>query len=95
MRGAKLPRMDLVTWDEFVGLPDDDRRELIDGELVEVEVPTFEHDRIVSRLCQLLWNWMDAHEPGGPKLLNPRWAMSLLRGPMTKQELLRAREGAG
>jgi len=39
MRGAKLVRMALVTWDEFVALPEDDRRELIDGVLVEVEMP--------------------------------------------------------
>jgi Uma2 family endonuclease len=56
--------MDLVSWDEFVALPDNDRRELIDGELVEVEVPNHAHDRIVARLCQFLWNWADEHDPG-------------------------------
>ena len=54
MRGAKLPRMDLVTWDEFVALPDDDRRELIDGELVEIEVPKRTHERVVMRLGAVL-----------------------------------------
>jgi len=32
------------TWDDFVALDEDDLRELIDGELVEVEVPTKLHE---------------------------------------------------
>jgi len=39
------------TWDDFVALEEDDLRELIDGELVEVEVPTASHEYIVWRLC--------------------------------------------
>ena len=35
------------TWDDFVALEEDDLRELIDGELVEVEVPTKLHEYIV------------------------------------------------
>jgi Uma2 family endonuclease len=35
------------TWDEFVALEEDDRRELIDGELLEVEVPTILHEYVV------------------------------------------------
>jgi Uma2 family endonuclease len=39
------------TWDDFIALPDDDRRELIDGELVEVEVvPGQIHEYIVLLL---------------------------------------------
>jgi Uma2 family endonuclease len=34
------------TWDDFVALDEDDLRELIDGELVEVEAPTKAHERI-------------------------------------------------
>ena len=37
------------TWDDFVALEEDDLRELIDGELVEVEVPTVKHEEIVVR----------------------------------------------
>jgi Uma2 family endonuclease len=33
------------TWDAFIALDEDDLRELIDGELVEVEVPTRKHER--------------------------------------------------
>src|SRR5689334_1528148 len=50
VRKATRSRAQGVTWDEFVALPDDDRRELIDGRLVEVEVPTFWHEHIVARL---------------------------------------------
>lgn len=64
MRGAKLPDMALVTWEQFIELPEDDLRELIDGVLVEVEVPTFNHDRIVARLCHHLVAWADEHDPG-------------------------------
>lgn len=52
------PRYD---WDDFVALPDDDRRELIDGELVETEVPTDVHEHIVAMLVAKLWNWAEEH----------------------------------
>jgi Uma2 family endonuclease len=45
------------TWDDFVALEEDDLRELIDGELVEVEVPTDVHEYIVFRLCAFLGAW--------------------------------------
>ncbi len=45
------------TWDDFVALDEDDLRELIDGELVEVEVPTKLHEYIVWRLSIHLGNW--------------------------------------
>src|SRR5580658_8896509 len=52
------------TWDDFVALDDDDRRELIDGELVEVEVPRGKHEQIVALLCFFLSAWSKAG-PGG------------------------------
>ena len=45
------------TWDDFVALQEDDLRELIDGELVEVEVPTKLHEYIVWMLSIYLGNW--------------------------------------
>lgn len=53
-----------VRWQEFIALPDDDRRELIDGELIEVEVPTFEHENIVAAVIQYLRAWVRAHQAG-------------------------------
>lgn len=52
-RGAEGP----YTWEDFVALDDEDRRELIDGELVEVEVPTDAHEAAVIALGAMLWNW--------------------------------------
>jgi Uma2 family endonuclease len=45
------------TWDDFVALDEDDLRELIDGELVEIEVPTKLHEYIVWMLSIHLGNW--------------------------------------
>jgi Uma2 family endonuclease len=47
----------LHTWDDFVSLPDDDRRELIDGALVEVEAPTKWHEKLVVILGAFLQMW--------------------------------------
>lgn len=53
-----------VTWDEFVELEEDDLRELVDGVLVEVEVPDLLHENAVSVLNQRLRNWADAAHAG-------------------------------
>ncbi|HEY3819489.1 MAG TPA: hypothetical protein VGL81_20105 [Polyangiaceae bacterium] len=45
------------TWDDFIALEEDDLRELIDGELVEVEVPTKLHEYIVWLLSHYLAAW--------------------------------------
>lgn len=55
-----------VTWADYIALPDDDRRELIDGVLVEVEVPTYLHERIIAHLIGLLFAWSE--ENGGAVL---------------------------
>lgn len=48
---------DRFTWDDYVSLPDDDRRELIDGRLEEGEVPTKVHAFVVVMLSHLLMTW--------------------------------------
>lgn len=50
-----------VTWADYIALPDDDRRELIDGVLVEVEVPTYLHEHIIGQLIGLLFVWSQTH----------------------------------
>lgn len=52
------------TWDDFISLPDDDRRELIDGELLEVEVPTALHEWIVGELLYWLKAWCQVTKAG-------------------------------
>ena len=49
------------TWDDFIALEEDDLRELIDGELVEVEVPTVSHERVVFKLGGFLDRWEEGH----------------------------------
>lgn len=45
------------TWRDFIHLGEDDPRELLDGYLVEIEVPTRTHERIVAVLIALLTSW--------------------------------------
>lgn len=47
------------TWSDFIELDEDDPRELVDGHLVEIEVPTWTHERIVAALIAILtqWSW--------------------------------------
>jgi hypothetical protein len=45
----------------------------------------------VKRLALRWFVMRDAHAGGAPMLVQPRWAMSLLRGPMTRGELELAR----
>jgi Uma2 family endonuclease len=52
------------TWDDFVALDEDDPRELIDGELVEVEVPTWSHEKIVGWLVFFLRAWAEGGRGG-------------------------------
>ncbi len=50
--------------------------------------------RIVKNLSPRWFLMRDVHSPVGTLLLQPRWAMSVLRGPMTRSEIQRARRGA-
>ena len=46
-----------------------------------------------ARIARLSPRWFvmrNAHDPEGPTLLQPRWAMSWLRGPLTRSELRQA-----
>jgi hypothetical protein len=52
---------------------------------------------LANTLKQLAPRWFvmrDAHAGEGTVLLQPRWAMSFMRGPMTRSEIKRAREQA-
>ena len=56
----------------------------------ETETP----QALSAMLKKLKQRWFlvrDAHADDGLVLMQPRWAMSWLRGPMTRGELLRAR----
>ncbi|MGO8997479.1 MAG: Uma2 family endonuclease [Polyangiaceae bacterium] len=92
-RSATAPNAG-YTWDDFIALEEDDLRELIDGELVEVEVPTFTHEEIVGSLVTDLTLWTRAHGgrvvPSGYKV-----RVSDRRGVMPDVQLYRkGNEGA-
>jgi Uma2 family endonuclease len=77
------------TWEDFVALPEDDRRELIDGWLVEVEVPTEMHEYVVAMLIGYLWNWARSH---GGRVLASGYKVRIAekRGVMPDVQLYRA-----
>jgi Uma2 family endonuclease len=59
-----LPAPGPYSWDDFVALDEDDLRELIDGELVQVEVPTKKHERIAFLIAHLLEGWAEPRGAG-------------------------------
>jgi Uma2 family endonuclease len=75
------------TWDDFVALEEDDLRELIDGELVEVEVPTMAHEGIVARLCFFLYGWVDQGHGGRVTASGYKVRISDRRGVMPDVQL--------
>ena len=52
------------TWEDFIALPDDDRRELLDGQLVEMDVPNEAHEWVVAMLAHRLQGWAMANQIG-------------------------------
>ncbi|MET0790036.1 MAG: helicase HerA-like domain-containing protein [Polyangiaceae bacterium] len=73
---------------------DADRARVIDGLSASIDADRSELaelGRTVQRLGPRWFVLRDAHIPNGIALMQPRWAMSLLRGPMTRAELKRAR----
>ncbi len=78
------------TWEDFVALDDDDLRELIDGELVEVEVPTFGHEEIVATLAYFLRAWVEAGHGGRVVASGYKVRVSDRRGVMPDLQLYRS-----
>jgi Uma2 family endonuclease len=78
------------TWDDFIALEEDDLRELIDGELVEVEVPTFGHEEIVMALGSLLRVWTKAGHGGRVVGSGYKVRVSERRGVMPDVQFFRA-----
>ena len=57
-----------ATWSDFIALPDDDRRELVGGRLMELDVPTQLHEHIVAMVIYWLTAWRKAG--GGGRVLS-------------------------
>jgi Uma2 family endonuclease len=79
----------LYTWDDFVSLDEDDLRELIDGELVEVEVPTGRHEDIVVLLGYFLTAWAQAGHGGRARGSGYKVRISERRGVMPDLQFYR------
>jgi Uma2 family endonuclease len=52
------------TWEDFIALPEDDPRELLDGRLVEMDVPNEGHEWVVAMLVHWLQGWAIANRAG-------------------------------
>jgi Uma2 family endonuclease len=83
------------TWDDFVALEEDDLRELIDGELVEVEVPTWSHEVITGWLVFFLRAWAEAAHGGCVVASGYKVRISDRRGVMPDVQFYRAGNEAG
>jgi len=73
---------------------DADRARIIDG--LSTTGDREEAQRLgglVKKLAPRFFVVRNVHDGGEPRVVQPRWAMSLMRGPMTRSELTRAREG--
>jgi Uma2 family endonuclease len=79
----------LATWDDFLALDEDDPRELIDGELVEVEVPTARHEDIVAMLAYFLTAWAQAGPGGRARGSGYKLRVSDVRGVMPDLQFYR------
>ncbi len=77
-----------ATWNDFIRLPDDDRRELIDGRLIELEMPRKLHEWIVMLLGHYLTTW--ALKTGAGLVLGPAYKVRIneRRGVMPDIQLL-------
>jgi Uma2 family endonuclease len=78
------------TWDDFVGLDEDDLRELIDGELVEVEVPTKAHERISFLIAHWLEGWAESRAGGTTLGSGYKVRITHKRGVMPDVQFFRA-----
>jgi hypothetical protein len=75
---------------------DADRERVVDGlgmSAREVGKTESELGGIIQRLSQRWFLMRDAHAKDGTVLMQPRYAMSVMRGPMTRNEIRAAVEG--
>lgn len=54
-----LPQKNIYTLDDIYALPEGERAELIDGKIYSMALPNHKHQGIVSRLNQLIANYID------------------------------------
>lgn len=72
-----------LTWEEFLALPDDPRyrhAELVDGELVLVNPPSWLHQHVVGAIHAVIWNWIRAGAARGTVTMEPPVQITTIRG---------------
>ena len=75
---------------------DADRERVVDGMSLDGDRDSArEMGAVVKRLAPRWFVMKNGHAEGGPFLLQPRWAMSFMRGPMTRIELQSALQAMG
>ena len=71
---------------------DADRARVLDGLVGSGTGESAELGAVLKKLAPRWFLVRDAQSRGGVRFLQPRWAMSFLRGPMTRVEIRRARD---
>lgn len=82
MTGAATALPTGLSWEQFLDLLDRDEyknAELIDGQVV-VGTPSWLHQRIVTALMALMWQWIHAGDGRGEVTFNPRVKITHNRG---------------
>jgi hypothetical protein len=69
---------------------DADRERVVEALGAEGDLSPKALTRTIQRLAKRWFVLRNMHSPHGTQLFQPRWAMSYLRGPMTRSELQRA-----
>ena len=93
MSQAVLQTPALLGWEDFIALPDEDRRELLDGVLLDLDMPTEIHEHIVVQLAIHLGLWAREH---GARVLGSGYKVRVgkRRGFMPDLQLYRAENPA-
>ncbi len=81
-------------WDDFLALDDEDRRELIDGHLLEVDVPTMTHEEVVATLIYFLGAWARERKGGRVLASGYKVRISSRRGVMPDVQFFRTGNAA-
>ncbi|MBL9141868.1 MAG: ATP-binding protein [Phycisphaerae bacterium] len=70
---------------------DADRARVVEGMQLANGVDNVDYDAMLRQLPPRWFLIRNAHASGPPAWVQPRWAITLMRGPMTRQEIRRAR----
>jgi len=70
---------------------DADRARVVEGMKLAQGDDDVDYDAMLRHLEPRWFLVRNAHAKGPPKCVQPRWAITVLRGPMTRQEIRRAR----